>query len=253
MPPDLIIRIVPVLRPLHWLALGWRDCFHSVAGILHGLVVAIAGGFIVMLGLRYPALLPGALSGFVLVAPLIATGLYEFSRRLEAGERPGLAQALGAWRREGKPLVQLGLLLLVLGTLWVGVSIALVGVYVPTENAGPETTLRALLAPSHPVLFLAWVVLGGSGAAVMFGLTAISMPMLLDRRVSLLEAMLTSVKAVGDNPAAMALWAAIIMTGTLIGMATGMLGLVLVVPVLGHASWHAYRDLVDASALPARL
>ncbi len=253
MPPDLIIHVVPLLRPLRWLSRGWQDYFHSFAGLVHGLAIALAGMLIVLIGRQFPVLLPGALSGFVLVAPLLATGLYEFSRRLELGERPGLAEALSAWRREGKPLMQLGLLLFVLGSLWVSVSVALFSLWLPTDLDDAQALLRAAIEPEHQTLFLAWVLLGGTGAAVVFGLTAVSMPMLLDREVGLADAMLTSVKAVGDNPAAMAFWAGLIMLGCLIGMASGMIGLILILPVLGHASWHAYRDLVDASALPTRV
>lgn len=247
------VRTIAASRPWRWLTLGWRDFTHSSAGIVHGIAVMLAGWVIVTIGLRHPSLLPGALSGFVLVAPLVATGLYEFSRRLELGEHPGLIEALGAWRREARPLVQLGLLLLLMGSLWVGVSMALVGIYLSAPWTDLMHYLREVLAPERQTLFLAWVLLGGSGAAVVFGLTAISMPMLLDRDVDLRCALMTSVKAVGDNPVPMALWATIIMLGTLLGMATAMLGLVVIVPVLGHATWHAYRDLVDTSALPARL
>jgi uncharacterized membrane protein len=95
-------------------------------------------------------------------------------------------------------------------------------------------------------------LLGGLGAALVFAATAVSVPLLLDREIDLRSAIFTSIRAVGDNPGAMALWAVIIMIGTALSMATGMLGFIIVVPVIGHATWHAYRDLVDAAALPPR-
>ena len=99
-------------------------------------------------------------------------------------------------------------------------------------------------------LFEIWLLMGGILAAPIFASTAIAMPLLLDRRVSLLQAVLTSWQAVLANPLPMAFWAALIMGLTLLGLATALLGLIVVIPLLGHASWHAYRDLVDVSGLP---
>jgi uncharacterized membrane protein len=101
-------------------------------------------------------------------------------------------------------------------------------------------------------LFELWLAVGGLLAAPIFASTAIAIPLLLDRRVTLLQAVLTSWRAVLANPLPMALWAALIMGFTVLGLGSAMLGLIAVVPMLGHASWHAYRDLIDASAIPER-
>ena len=106
------VRRVPLARPFHWLRLGWRDYTRTlVAGSLHGLLVFAGAWVILAITLRYWYLLPGAFSGFLLVGPMLATGLYELSRRLERGERPRMADALSAWRRGTRPLVWLGLIL----------------------------------------------------------------------------------------------------------------------------------------------
>jgi uncharacterized membrane protein len=110
---------------------------------------------------------------------------------------------------------------------------------------------HVMLAPDS-WLFELWLALGGVMAAPMFASSVVSMPLLLDRRVSLVQAVLTSWQVVLANPVPMALWAAIIMGFTLLGLGSLLLGLVFVIPMLGHASWHAYRALVDASAFPAR-
>lgn len=249
----LPVRQVPALRPLAWLLLGWRD-FARVPwiGMLHGAIVAAAGVAIVALGSRNPYLLAGALSGFVLVGPILATGLYELSRLLARGERPGLADAAAAWRRGTRPLVWLGLLLGAAGTAWVLVSTALFALFVRAPITGPEGFLRYAAQGQGDLLFLLWLVLGALGAAVVFAATAVSPPLLLGRRVDLRRAILTSVRAVGENPVAMALWAAVIMVATALSMATAMAGFVVAIPVIGHATWHAYRDLVDASSVPLR-
>jgi uncharacterized membrane protein len=106
-----------------------------------------------------------------------------------------------------------------------------------------------VLAPKS-MLFEAWLALGGALAAPVFASSVVAMPLLLDRPVGLWRAVLTSWSAVVENPLPLALWAAILMTMTAVAIAAGMVGLLVVVPWLAHASWHAYRDLVDASSLP---
>jgi uncharacterized membrane protein len=109
-----------------------------------------------------------------------------------------------------------------------------------------------VLAPNS-YLFEIWLALGGLMAAPLFASTVVSMPLLLDRRVNVLQAVLASWQCVLKNPLPLALWAALIMLLTSLGLGALLIGLVFVMPVLGHASWHAYRDLVDASPLPERL
>ncbi|GAB4466317.1 MAG: DUF2189 domain-containing protein [Burkholderiaceae bacterium] len=247
------VRTVPLSAPLQWLALGWRD-FRSCpgAGLLHGAFVAVGGWVVLALSFKYWWLAPGAFSGFVIVGPILATGLYELSRVIGRGESPGLADAVAAWRRGTWQLVQLGLLLSVLGTLWVVGSAILFRVFVKVPLRGPVDFLRYVAVEQGNVLFLEWAILGGLCVAVVFAITAVSPPLLLGRRVGLAAAMLASVRAVGDNPGPMLVWALVILVATSLSLATAMLGFLVSVPVIGHATWHAYRALIDASELPLR-
>jgi uncharacterized membrane protein len=220
--------------------------------MFHGVLVAAGGLAIFAVSRGHWALLSGALSGFVLVGPILATGLYELSRLLARGEQPTLADAITAWRRGTRPLVWLGVWLGVAGTLWVLVSAGMFALFVKVPITGPESFLRYVAAIQGNFLFLLWLLLGGLGAALVFAATAVSPPLLLGRVIGLRSAILTSIRAVGENPGAMALWALIIMVATAVSMATLMLGFIIAIPVIGHATWHAYRDLVDTSSLPLR-
>ena len=247
------VRRVPVIRPFHWLRLGWRDLVRvPFPSLLHGLLVTAGGWIILAITLRYWYLLPGAFSGFLLVGPSIATGMYELSRRLESGGKPTVKDVFAAWRRGTRPLVWLGLLLVLAGTLWVLVSAVLFALFVQAPITGLDSIVRHVVLSEGSNLFPIWIALGGVGASLVFAATVVSAPMLLDRDVDMASALLTSVYAVGENPLAMALWATLIMLATGFAMLTLMLGFVLVVPWIGHATWHAYRDLVQADALPPR-
>jgi uncharacterized membrane protein len=247
------VRQVPVARPFIWLLLGWRDLTGApVASLLHGLAVALGGWVILAITLRHWYLLPGAFSGFLLIGPILATGLYELSRRLELGEHPTLRHVIAAWQRGTRPLVWLGLLLVIAGTMWVLVSAVLFALFVRAPITGVESVLRHIVLSEGSFLFPVWITLGGIGAALVFAATVVSAPLLLDRDVDMVTALVTSIRAVGENPVAMVLWAVIIMLATGLSLLTLMLGFVVAVPVIGHATWHAYREVVDASGLPRR-
>lgn len=249
----LPVRLVTIARPWAWLAAGWRDFVRSpLAGLVHGGFVAIGGWVVVLVSFRYGWLAPGAFSGFVILGPILATGLYEISRLLNRGQPAGLGDAVAAWRRGTQPLVRMGILLAVLGTLWVLASALLFSLFAPAPLRGPLEFLRYAAVEQGELLFTLWAILGGMGVAVVFALTAVSPPLLLGRRVGFRQALLTSVRAVGENPGPMMLWALIILVATSASILTGMLGFLVSVPVLGHASWHAYRDLVDADGVPLR-
>lgn len=249
----LPVRSVGLSRPLAWLGAGWRDFLWSpLAGLVHGGFVALGGWAVVLLSFRYGWVAPGAFSGFVIVGPILVTGLYEISRLHARGQSAGLRDAVAAWRRGTAPLVWLGLLLAALGTMWVLVSALLFSLFAPAPLRGPLEFLRYAFLEQGELLFGMWAVLGGLGVAVVFAVTAVSPPLLLGRRVSVRQALLTSVRAVGENPGPMTLWAIVILVATATSIATGMLGFFVSVPVLGHASWHAYRDLVDAESAPLR-
>ena len=253
MNPDLHVRTIDAAAPWRWLRLALRDIAAAPgASLLHGVVVTLGGWIVLWLAWRVRLLLPGAFSGFLLVGPILATGLYELSRVREAGTAPRLAHAIGAWQRGTRPLVALGLVLFAAATAWVGFSAAIFWFFVNAPLARPIDLVRYAFVDQSPLLFWMWLVAGGLGAALVFALTAVSAPLLLDRRVGARDAMLASVRAVGDNPVPMALWAAVIMLATVASMATGMLGFVFTVPLIGHATWHAYRELIDAGALPPR-
>lgn len=246
-------RRVPLGRPLGWLARGAQDLKRCPwPGLLHGLAATGFGAFILAVAHDRFWLLSGAFSGFLLVAPLLATGLYQVSRALEHQRQPRLADALAVWKPNDGRLVVFGLLLAFAGTGWVVTSASLITSFSPVPIRNPQDFLRHVVLAEHALLFETWLAVGGVLAAPVFASSVIALPMLLDRQVGVLTAVFTSWRVVMDNPAPLALWAALIMGLTLLGMATGLLGLIPIVPWLAHASWHAYRDLVNPEGLETR-
>ena len=258
------VRAIALSRPLHWLLLGWRDMLHcGWISYAHGLVLALVGGAMLAIGHNRFWLLAGAFSGFLVLAPVLATSLYALSRARERGEKADASVVLKTWlnwqdkhfNKWGNDywcLVQFGALLALAGTGWVITSAALITLLAAVPISTPLEFIEHVVLASNGFLFELWLVLGGMLAAPIFASTAIAMPLLLDRRLTLMQAVYTSWYAVLANPLPMALWAALILGLTLLGLGAALLGLVLVIPLLGHASWHAYRDLVDASNLPQR-
>lgn len=258
------VRTVPLTAPFTWLALGWRDLWRiGLPSLAHGLVMAAFGALLVLLAHDRFWLLAGAFSGFLVVAPVLATGLYALSRARERGE-PADWRTIGKtwtrWRYSRYAvhggywsLVRFGLLLSLAGTGWVLTSAALITALSPLPVHTPAHFVQYVVLAPGGYLFELWLTAGALMAAPLFASSVVSMPLLLDRRVDVLQAVLTSWQAVLTNPGALALWAALIMGLTLLGMATALLGLMVVLPWLGHASWHAYRALVDTTTLPERL
>ncbi|MFO1328664.1 MAG: DUF2189 domain-containing protein [Rubrivivax sp.] len=247
------VRPIPTLRPLGWLLRGWRDLMQCpLPGLLHGLAAAVFGAVLILVAHRQFWLLTGAFTGFLLVAPIVATGLYAVSRELERGGTPTLATALRVWKPDDGRLIVFGLLLAFAGTGWVLTSASLITGFAGARVDNPADFIRVVVLAPRGWLFEIWLALGGVLAAPVFASSVVAIPLLLDRQVGVLAAVLTSWRVVMEHPAPLALWAALLMALTMLGMATMLLGLVVVVPWLSHASWHAYRDLVDTSGLEAQ-
>ncbi len=257
------IRSVPPGAPFTWLALGWRDLWRgSPWGLLHGLALAFFGAVLVLAAGDHFWLLMGAFSGFLVVAPVLATSLYALSRALERGEPVGLHTIVQTWTRWQHSrfaahggywsLVRFGALLSLAGTGWVLTSAALITLLSAQPVSAPMDFVRHVVLAPGGHAFELWLILGALMAAPLFASSVVAMPLLLDRRADVLQAVLTSWQSVLANPVPMALWAALIMGLTLLGMATLLAGLIITLPWLGHSSWHAYRALVDATNLPER-
>ncbi len=256
-----MVRTIGLLRPLSWLGLALRDMARApLLSLVHGLFLALFGAAIMALGHDRFWFVAGTLSGFLIVGPVVATSLYAISRALERGEPVGLGLVWQTWTRWQRShagaqqhqgywsLVRFGLLLALAATGWVAISASLIYTMSPVRIDTPMDFLRHVVLGSDGALFAIWLALGSFLAAPIFASSVVAMPLLLDRRISVSRAVLTSWAVVLANPVPMALWAALIVMLTLLGLGTLLVGLVLVMPLLGHASWHAYRDLVDASA-----
>ncbi len=239
------VRRVGLGSPIAWLASGWKDLWRQpVASLFWGLLAAVGGLAIFAVTTRLPWLFPAAVSGFMLVAPLLATSLYELSRLYETGERAGLAESLAVWRRKSPAMIAFGLLLLIAGTAWQVVSVVMVALLYKGGALAPLDLMReVMLNPANASFFVGYMLVGGVLAAFVFALSVISMPMLVDRDCSVFAALSTSISAVSENPLPMVVWAVCIMVLAGLGLATAFIGLVPILPWLGHASWHAYRDL----------
>ena len=230
-----VIRRVAFDAPWAWLAAGWRDLWSApVISLTYGAAFAAAAyAFVFQLSQTnaLPLMLPLA-GGFLLVGPLLAVGLYEISRRRERNQSASFQDIVSAVRQSGGQLAFFGVLLLLLNFFWMQIASLLFMLFFGhSDIPRVENFIPTLLFAPHGL-----------------GLLVIGVPMLLDRKVDVVTAVTASVRAVNLNRPAMILWAVLIAGLIAMGFAALFVGLAIVFPLIGYATWHAYRELTGTEA-----
>jgi uncharacterized membrane protein len=240
------VRQVATSQPLVWLSRGWSDLKRSAGPSLgYGVWIAAFGVALLAVAWRYTYLVPALVGGFLLVAPFVAIVFYALSQQLEQGGKVDGGAAVFAWRRNFGSIALWGLVLTLALILWERVAAIIFALFYGGEVRDLNTLVADVLFSGRYVpLLLAYFGAGGLFALTVFVFGVVTAPMMLDRDVDVVTAALTSLKCCLANPGATLVWAVLIALLTAIGFATFMLGLVVVFPLLGHASWHAYRDMV---------
>jgi uncharacterized membrane protein len=238
-------RGIAAAAPLRWIRLGWGDLKAAPRQSLsYGFLMVLISYLITLATWAYGnlGLYLGLVSGFVFVGPWLALTLYAISRRLENGRPVSLRRSLrDAGRAVGNALV-FAIILTVVFLVWARAA-TMVHVFFPATH---DPSLEQLL----PFLGVGTAI-GAVFSAIVFAASAFSLPMLMDRRTDPVTAVVTSVNAVLRNKPAMAAWAGLIVACVLFGALTAWLAFAVLLPVIGHATWHAYRETIDASAWPA--
>lgn len=239
------VNKVGLLAPFSWLKKGARDLlscqfsslFYGVAFALMGWTVAFFSGAAYWLTLS-------AMGAFMLAGPLIAIGLYALSRQRERGEEPHLLPTLSCWRGNMSNLSIFALVVGVVALVWARASMVVFAVLYDSGLPTANDFVNELMTFKNVEFVVSYLVVGGLFASFMFAISVIAVPLMFDQQKDAISAMLMSLSVVAKNPLAMMLWAALLVLLIGIGFATGFLALIYTAPIAGHATWHAYRDLL---------
>ncbi|WP_394706562.1 DUF2189 domain-containing protein [uncultured Hydrogenophaga sp.] len=244
---DLKLADLHAADPLRWLAAGWRDFIRCPRiGLFYGLCFFLMGHALMAVFRSAPAYVLALSAGFLLMGPFLCLGLYDASRALEQGRRPSLRASLMAWRPMLGTMAIFAGVLLILEMLWGRASLV---VFAVTFNTMPDAAhlLQQLFSRENIEFLITYTLVGGLFAGLIFITSAISIPMILDRQSDAVSSGLTSIRASLQNPGVMLWWGALITLVIGLSMLPWFAGLFVAGPVVGHATWHAYRQIVPAA------
>jgi uncharacterized membrane protein len=232
----------------HWLALGWRDLLiRPAASLLYGLAVFVVSGAVVvgLFAFGWDFIPFPAFAGFMVAGPILAIGLYEKNRRLATGEPVSLTSMILVHPASGGQTLLTGVLLCLLMLLWMQATVIIYAFFFGLLPFPGLQHIAAVLfsTPTGWALLSVDTAVGSLFAAVSFAISAFSIPMLLEERTNTLTAMATSIALVWNNLPVMLAWGAIVLGLFLVSLAAGLLGLIVVFPLLGHGSWHAHHAI----------
>ncbi|MEN8167291.1 MAG: DUF2189 domain-containing protein [Pseudomonadota bacterium] len=244
------IEEITLDHPWQWIAAGWND-FRStpVISTAYGLIFFVASILLTMLVFSsdFFFLVPPLTAGFFLVAPIFGVFLYDMSRKLEKGEPASFGNTCKTCRQNPFNLVVMGLVLMMVLVFWMMIANLVFAIFFSGAILTFEDFLPTLfLSGKSPAFLAAGIISGGIIALGVFSITVISIPMLIDRDTNVMKAIATSINAVVKNPRPLLLWASLIVMFVCLGILTFYLGFIISMPVIGYATWHAYRDLVGA-------
>lgn len=247
-PPLPVVNQITLDHPWQWLARGWIDLRKALGYSLSYGAVFVGLSLLLTLGLVAEHLffiIPPLIASFFLVAPLLGIGLYQISATLEQGQPVRFCQAWQAWKKNEVHLAAMGVLLLLVMLAWMLAANLVFALLFTKPVPTWENFIPVVFLSGDSTLFLVvGTLVGGIIAAFTFSISVITVPLLMDRQVDLMTAVKTSLAVVRLNWQPMILWAALILMFVGVGLSTFYLGLLVAMPLVGHATWHAYRDLV---------
>lgn len=253
--PQALMVPLGIGEPFRWLALGWRDLrAHPGIGIFYGFCFWLMALTLSAVFSAKPEYTLSMASGCLLVGPFLAMGLYDVSRRRELGQIPKLGESLTCWESHIRSMSMLVLVLIVLELIWGRASLVVFAVFFNTGMPSTTGVIQAVFNPDNMEFVAVYTAVGGIFATLVFSTAVVSIPMILDRDTDAVSAAITSIRVVFANPGVMLLWGALITSLVALALALWGVGLVVIGPLLGHATWHAYRSAVrweEASPPPA--
>jgi uncharacterized membrane protein len=249
--PQSRMRALGLTDPFRWLLRGWQDLWqHPGIALFYGLCFWFMAQVLALVFKHKPEYTLSLVSGCLLVGPFLAMGLYEVSRKREQGEVPDMATSLMCWDRHIRSMAMLVLVLMVLELLWGRASLVVFAVFFNTGMPSTTGVIEAVFNPQNIEFLLVYLGVGGVFAALVYGLSVVSIPMILDRDTDAISAVLTSMRVVFSHPGVMLLWGLLLSALVLAALWPWALGIIVVGPWLGHASWHAYRGSVAWTESP---
>lgn len=244
--PQALMRPLGLADPFRWLVRGGHDLIsHPGIALFYGVTFWFMAQILATVFKHKPEYTLTMVSGCLLVGPFLAMGLYEVSRKRECGEQPEMGKSLMCWDQHIRSMAMLVLVLMVLELLWGRASLVVFAVFFNTGMPSTTGVIEAVFNPQNIDFLLVYLGVGGIFAALVYGLSVVSIPMILDRDTDAISAVLTSLRVVFSNPMVMFLWGLLLSVLVVGALMPWALGIVVVGPWLGHASWHAYRGSVD--------
>jgi uncharacterized membrane protein len=246
---SLPVRRISIEAPNQWLTSAWHDLRRAPFISLGYGALFVVAGYAIVFGLYnsgLASLVPTAVAGFFLVAPVLAVGLYEISRRFELGEPATFSHSLLAIKRNPGGLSSIGLILTLCFAAWMQIALLIFMLFFHEDTPSLDHFFYDILTAPDAVAFLVvGTAVGYVIASIVFAMTAVSIPLLLDRDVPVLVAIATSIVAVRENWLVMLGWAATIVLLVGVGIASFFIGLAITLPLVAYATWHAYRGIVE--------